>query len=78
LSSRNCRPFFLLVVGDRSLDVPMPVRELIAGKMESSSVPALQTAKIRGCVEVGRSDRASLHDEALPPGLVLVQDVAGG
>ncbi len=66
------------VVGDRSLDVPMPLRASIAGKLESSGVPALQTAKIRGFVEVGRSDRASLYDEALPPGLVLAQDDAGG
>jgi hypothetical protein len=56
----------------------MPLRVSIAGKMESSGVPALQTAKIRGFVEVGRSDRASLYDEGLPPGLVLTQDDAGG
>jgi molecular chaperone DnaK (HSP70) len=65
------------VVGDRSLDVPMPLRELIASKMENSGVPPLQTAKIRGFVPVGRSDRASLYDESLPPGLVLGQDDAG-
>lgn len=66
------------VIGDRSLDVPMPLRDQIAGKLESSGVAALQTAKIRGFVEVGRSDRASLYDEALPPGLVLAQNDAGG
>jgi molecular chaperone DnaK (HSP70) len=59
------------VVGDRSLDVPMPLRGLIAGKMEKSGVPPPQTAKIRGFIPVGRSDRASLYDEPLPPGLVL-------
>jgi DNA-K related protein len=59
------------VVGDRSLDVPMPLRGMIAGKMEKSGVPPLQTAKIRGFIPVGRSDRASLYDESLPPGLVL-------
>jgi molecular chaperone DnaK (HSP70) len=62
------------VVGDRSLDVPMPLRGLIAGKMEKSGVPALQTAKIRGFVPIGRSDRVSLYDESLPPGLVLGTD----
>jgi hypothetical protein len=66
------------VVGDRSLDVPRPLREAIAGKLENSGVAPLQTAKIRGFVPVGRSDRASLYDESLPPGLVLGQDEAGG
>ena len=66
------------VVGDRSLDVPMPLRELIAAEMEKSGVAPLQTAKIRGFVPVGRSDRASLYDESLPPGLVLNQNDAGG
>jgi hypothetical protein len=40
--------------------------------MEKSGVPTLQTAKIKGFIPVGRSDRASLYDEALPPGLILV------
>ena len=66
------------VVGDRSLDVPRPLRETIAGKLENSGVAPLQTAKIRGFMPVGRSDRASLYDESLPPGLVLGQDVGGG
>jgi DNA-K related protein len=65
------------VVGDRSLDVPMPLRELIASKVENSGVPPLRTAKIRGLVPVGRADRASLYDEPLPPGLVLGLDAAG-
>ena len=59
------------VVGDRSLDVPKPLRDLIAAKMENSGVPPLRTAKIRGFMSVGRSERASLYDEPLPPGLVL-------
>jgi len=59
------------VVGDRSLDVSMPLRHLIAGKLEKSGVSPLRTAKIRGFIPVGRSDRASLYDESLPPGLVL-------
>jgi hypothetical protein len=36
--------------------------------MEKSGVPTLQTAKIKGFIPVGRSDRASLYDESLPPG----------
>jgi len=59
------------VVGDRSLDVPLPLRRLIAAKMEKSGALPLRTAKIRGFVPVGRSDRASLYDEPLPPGLIL-------
>jgi hypothetical protein len=62
--------------GDRSLDVSTPIREGIANKMENSGVPPQQTAKIRGFVPVGRSDRASLYHESLPPGLVLGQDDA--
>jgi hypothetical protein len=59
------------VVGDRSLDVPMPLRGQIASKMEKSGVPPLQTAKIKEFIRAGRSDRASLYDEPLPPGLIL-------
>ena len=59
------------VVGDRNLDVPVRLRGMIASKMEKSGVSPLQTAKIRGFIPVGRSDRASLYDESLPPGLVL-------
>jgi hypothetical protein len=68
------------VVDDRSLDLPMPLRSLIAAKLEKSGVPPLQTARIRGFVPVRRSDRASLYDESLPPGLVLGtgNDDAGG
>jgi hypothetical protein len=58
--------------------VPVRLRDLIAGKMEKSGVPPLQTAKIRGFVPVGRSDRVSLYGEPLPPGLVLSQKDAGG
>jgi len=68
------------VVGDRSLDVPLPLRHLIADKMEKSGAPPLRAAKIRGFVPVGRSERASLYDEPLPPGLILGagRDDAGG
>jgi hypothetical protein len=62
------------VVGDRSLDVPVRLRHLIADKMEKSGVPPLRTARIREFVPAGRSDGASLYDEPLPPGLVLGTD----
>ena len=61
------------VVDDRSLDLPIPLRGLIASKLEKSGVPALQTAKIKGFVPIGRSDRASLYDDSLPPGLILIE-----
>ncbi len=61
------------VVDDRRLDLPRPLRGLIASKLEKSGVPALQTAKIKGFVPVGRSDRADLYDESLPPGLILIE-----
>jgi IstB-like ATP binding protein len=51
------------IIGDRSLDLSMPVRELIARKMENTGVPTQRTAAIRGFIPVGRSDRASAsHD----------------
>jgi hypothetical protein len=67
------------VIGDRSLDLSMPLRELIARKMENTGAPPQRTAAIRGFIPVGRSDRASLYDESLPPGLILGtgQDDAG-
>jgi molecular chaperone DnaK (HSP70) len=61
------------VVGDRGLDLPQSVRNQIAGKLESSGVAAARTAKIRGFVPVGVSDRASIYGESLPPGLVLAE-----
>jgi hypothetical protein len=63
------------VVDDRSLDVPMPLRARIAGKLEKSGVLPLQTAKIRGFIPIGRSDLASMYDESLPSGLVLGTDL---
>jgi hypothetical protein len=42
----------------------MPLRTLIAGKLEKSGVLPLQTAKIRGFIPVGRSDLASMYDES--------------
>jgi hypothetical protein len=59
------------VVDDRSLDVPATLRGQIANKMEKSGVSALQTATIKGFIPAGRSDRAGLYDESLPPGLIL-------
>jgi len=60
------------VVDDRSLDLRLPLRGMIASKLEKSGVPAAQTAKIKGFVPIERSDRASLYDDSLPPGLLLI------
>src|SRR5579871_5281548 len=40
------------VVGDRSLDLPLRLRGLVAGKLEKSGVAPLRTAKIREFVPV--------------------------
>jgi len=68
------------VVGDRSLDVPAPLRTLIAGKLEQAGVPLGRVGKIRGYEAFGRADQMSLYDEVLPPGLILgaVNDEADG
>ena len=52
------------VVGDRNLDVPLPLRQQIAAKMEKSGVPSVQVAKLRGFIPLGRSERASLYEES--------------
>jgi molecular chaperone DnaK (HSP70) len=59
------------VVGDRGLNVPAPLRTLIAGKLEQAGVPPRRTARIKGFIALERNDRASLYDEPLPPGLIL-------
>ena len=59
------------VVGDRSLDVPASLRTQIAGKLERAGVPPRRTARIKGFIAFEQSDRASLYDESLPPGLIL-------
>ena len=68
------------VVDDRGLDVRQSLRNSNAGKLESSGVAPPRTARIRGFVPVGVSDRASLNGESLPSGLLLaeVQGEASG
>jgi DNA-K related protein len=59
------------VVGDRSLDVPASLRTQIASKLERAGVPLRRTARIKGFIALAQSDRASLYDESLPPGLII-------
>jgi molecular chaperone DnaK (HSP70) len=59
------------VVGNRSLDLPQPLRNRISDKLEKSGVALLRTGKVRDFAPVGRWDRISLYGESLPPGLIL-------
>jgi DNA-K related protein len=59
------------VVGNRSFDLPKAVRRQIATKLERSGVALQKTGKLKEFIPVGRSERISLHDESLPPGLIL-------
>jgi molecular chaperone DnaK (HSP70) len=59
------------VVNNRSLDLPKPVRNRIADKLEKSGVPAAKTISIKEYVPMERSDRVSLFGESLPHGLIL-------
>jgi molecular chaperone DnaK (HSP70) len=59
------------VVDNRALDVPLPVRQRIATRLEKAGVPPLRVAKVRDFLPVEGSERLSLFGEALPPGLVL-------
>ncbi len=59
------------VVNDRNLDVPRPMRDQIARKLESSGLAPSRTAPIRAFTPVGGADRTTLYGESLPPGLVL-------
>jgi hypothetical protein len=68
------QPMFLRaarVVGDRSLDVSGRVRNAIAARLEKAGVNERRTGRIKSFVAIDRAERASLYDEALPPGLVL-------
>jgi uncharacterized protein DUF3731 len=59
------------VVDDRNLDVSKSLRNQIARKLENAGVAPIRTAAIKEFTPAGRTDRASLYGEALPPGLVL-------
>ena len=59
------------VVGNRSFDLPKALRHRIAVKLENVGVPPQKTGKIKEFVPVGGPERISLHDESLPPGLIL-------
>jgi molecular chaperone DnaK (HSP70) len=59
------------VVDDRNLDVAKSLRNQIAARLERAGLAPTRTATIKAFMPVGRTDRATLFGEALPPGLVL-------
>ena len=61
------------VVGDRRFDLPKAVRHRIAAELERLGIAPQKTAKLKEFVPVAGSERISLHDESLPPGLVLTE-----
>jgi hypothetical protein len=61
------------VVSNRSFDLPKALRHRIAAKLENVGIAPQKTAKLKEFVPVGVSDRVSLHDEGLPPGLILTE-----
>jgi len=61
------------VVGSRSFDLPKALRHRIAAKLEDSGVAPQKTGKLKDFMPLGSSERISLHDESLPPGLILTE-----
>jgi hypothetical protein len=59
------------VVGSRSFDLPKALRHRIAAKLEKVGVAPQKTGKLKEFVPIAGSERISLHDESLPPGLIL-------
>ena len=63
------------VVGSRSFDLPKALRHRIAAKLEKAGVSPQRTGKLKEFTPVGGAERISLHDESLPPGLILTERV---
>ena len=59
------------VVGSRSFDLPKALRHRIAAKLEKVGVAPQKTGKLKEFMPVGGPERISLHEESLPPGLIL-------
>ena len=62
------------VIGSRSFDLPKALRHRIATKLENSGVAPQKTGKLKEFMPLGSSERISLHDESLPPGLILTEN----
>jgi molecular chaperone DnaK (HSP70) len=63
------------VVGNRSFDLPKGLRHRIAAKLENAGVSPQKTGKLKDFTPIGGAERISLHDESLPPGLILTEPV---
>jgi hypothetical protein len=63
------------VVGNRSFDLPKGLRHRIAAKLENAGVSPQKTGKLKDFTPIGGAERISLHDESLPPGLILTKPV---
>ena len=61
------------VVGSRSFDLTKALRHRIAAKLENAGVSPQRTGKLKEFTPVGGAERISLHDESLPPGLILTE-----
>jgi hypothetical protein len=61
------------VVGSRNFDLTKAVRHRIAIQLENAGVSPQKTGKLKEFIPVGGSERVSLYDESLPPGLILTE-----
>jgi molecular chaperone DnaK (HSP70) len=59
------------IVDNPNLDVPKPLREKIASKLEKSGVAPPRLKSLRTFVPVALLDRTNLFGESLPPGLII-------
>jgi molecular chaperone DnaK (HSP70) len=62
------------IVDSRRLDVPRPLRDRIATRLEKCGVAPLKTARLRDFSPFERSERIGLYGESLPPGLILSEE----
>ena len=59
------------VVDDPAIDLPKPLRDKIASKLQKADVAPVRLERLRKFVPVASGDRSSLFGESLPPGLVI-------
>jgi len=59
--------------GDRERDLPGPVRERVAGRLEAIGAPAGWVAMVREVTQLEEADERRLFGESLPAGLSLVE-----
>lgn len=58
-------------VDDRRLDLPQPLRNQIADRLEKCGIAPVKAGRLRNVVPVERAERLGLYGEAVPPGLIL-------